>query len=193
MTGNSKNPDVDATAVATIMEMAGAGSHRDKPGASGFARAAAFAAGPETARLSLFYPPAGARNAYGTARWLLITDTRIIEVTGDLPGSWELGVTDKELKTISVSVRPLPRSYTLDISAPATLWKDSHDASAWDILRGLVATLVSTDPDVGDQELWNGDPNSASVQPDATSLLAGIRWFAQRVPEPVIGAGGVRR
>lgn len=163
--------------ILAILDAAGLRSHHRSVQARVYATAAAFAAGTEAIWLSLLRLPTLERHQVGDARLLVVTPTRVIEVTGQMNGDWWSQLRDSTTGRVSVSIRQLAIFSGLTFEAEGVQWRLGNGDPADDFTLGTSATLtgpVGVEPLV----LWDGRDVSEYARATAAARLGLLRRLA---------------
>ena len=173
---------VDRDTVDQVMGLAGASQFRNTIEPVAFASAAAFAVAGDSIRFSILTPPEVAREASGQARWLVVTDSRVVEVSGEMRGDWWSRSTypQRLVGSIAVSTSPLTRFSGLVFTGPGWIWDPEGPDSVGDFMRDTTAVLQPVDGSEG-LVLWKDYVDSGSVFPKPSDLLTALRWLVTRL------------
>jgi hypothetical protein len=174
---------VDPEKVENVMDRAGARQVLSMNEPRAYACAAAFAVADEEVRLSILTAPEGGRGVDGPARWLVLTDTRSIEVSGEMHGDWwsRQSTSRPFASPITLTIRSLRDFRRLSFSGHAWIWLLDSGDSIRDFVGGTTAMLH---PEDGSDPLilWANYRDSGSAFPPAATIVEAIRWLASRVP-----------
>lgn len=174
--------------VDRIMAAAGLGQYRTSDQARTLATAAAFWAAEEPVVLALFRPPAVARHEVGSARLLVVTASRAIEVSGQMAGDWWSQHRSIQNGPVSVTIRDLSDFSELTFETEAVQWwLDGGDAPI-DFTRGTTASLTGP---AGTEALvvWSPADDNDFSRLSGKARLDFLRWLAAGRTVSTLDAG----
>lgn len=169
---------VDEERVSSLMELAGAGQVLSLPEPRAFAAAATFALAGEAAQVSAFGVPTIDRAATGPARWLAISDSRVVTVEGDVHGGWWSGLQANRRFASSLTTIIRPRSLfdRVEFDSDGWAWFMRSENSTVDFLYDLTLTLSSSRSNER-VVVYDGYQRGGSIVPTPASVFSGVRWL----------------